>query len=1051
LVVWKIQLFGGLRLTHREQVVTAVNTNRLQALLAYLALHTGVLQSREHLAFLFWPDSTEAQARTNLRQLLHHLRSALPDGGRFIETESQTILWQATAEISIDVADFENAVSRAQKAVKNGDATAARREFEEAARLYNGDLMPGFLDEWAEQERNRLRQKCSDVLVQLIGLLEDVRDIATAIPYAEQLLSLDPFCETSYQTLMRLHAMNGDRAAALRVYHQCATQLRRELDTEPGPETKNLRDQVTKQSFAQVQSSNVVTKSADSHLPLVGRQDEFNRLLDAWKAADAGRASLALVTGESGIGKTRLAEELLTWASRRGVATAQAKCYAAEGRLAFASVADWIRSPVLHPVLASLAEPQLSELVRVLPELLVERPDLRVPTPLTEGWQRHHFFEALARAVLKGPRPLLLLIDDVQWSDQETLEWLHYLLRLEPEARLLVVGTARIEDLNDRHAVRALTRELNRYDCCVEIPLGFLSSKETAALAAQVSEKPLDPKSMLQLYSETEGHPLFVIESVRAKLLSASVAAGGEAQARQRAAQGDDRREAAIPPKVHAVLTARFAQLSTEAQELTSLAACIGRPFTAELLARASHSAEDELVSWLDELWQRRIIKLEGGASYDFTHDKLREVAYAELSPARRQLYHRRIAESILDLSKTQMDAVSAELALHYEHAALPARAVPLYYRAAGVSQRRYAESEAIAYLTRALELIEFSSQDAQRDQIELELLASLGRSLSATQGYAAPEVGRVYARARMLCESGERSDRDLYFAVLWGSWVYHGVRADLNVAREMASRLFQMSEGLNNSVIAAGAHFAMGCTFFHFGEINRSREHFLKAMPAEAVVGGSHQPLQLTAFGPEMGVFCLSYLAHISCLLGEVDQSLEYCRQSLVRAKQLEHPFSIALALDYASLFHQFRDEPSAAAEKAEESAALCSRYGFSYYLAWTLIIRGWSLAQTGAAHEGVDHIQTGLKTLAEQGAGLRGPYYQTLLAQAFASAGDVDQALTCLSEALLIREKTGECWSDPMIHRLRAVLLRKKGDVREANLSHQRALSLAKELKNR
>src|SRR5262245_34543793 len=163
-IVWRIQLLGGLRLTYREQIVTTINTSRLQALLAYLALHTGVLQSREHLAFLFWPDSTDAQARTNLRQLLHHLRSALPDGGQFIETDSQTIRWRVTGEFAIDVADFENAASRADEAGKKGDVAALRESLEEAARLYNGDFLPGLLDEWAEQERNRLRQKYSDVL-----------------------------------------------------------------------------------------------------------------------------------------------------------------------------------------------------------------------------------------------------------------------------------------------------------------------------------------------------------------------------------------------------------------------------------------------------------------------------------------------------------------------------------------------------------------------------------------------------------------------------------------------------------------------------------------------------------------------------------------------------------------------------------------------------------------------------------------------------------------------------------------------------------------------
>src|SRR5262249_29884635 len=150
---------------------------------------TGILQSREHLAFLFWPDSTDAQARTNLRQLLHHLRSALPDDGQFIETDSQTILWRATGEFAIDVADFENAATRADEAGKKGDVAASRENFEEAARLYNGDFLPGLLDEWAEQERNRLRQKYSDILARLVALLEQALEFSRAIQFADRLLT----------------------------------------------------------------------------------------------------------------------------------------------------------------------------------------------------------------------------------------------------------------------------------------------------------------------------------------------------------------------------------------------------------------------------------------------------------------------------------------------------------------------------------------------------------------------------------------------------------------------------------------------------------------------------------------------------------------------------------------------------------------------------------------------------------------------------------------------------------------------------------------------
>jgi predicted ATPase len=364
-----------------------------------------------------------------------------------------------------------------------------------------------------------------------------------------------------------------------------------------------------------------------------------------------------------------------------------------------------------------------------------------------------------------------------------------------------------------------------------------------------------------------------------------------------------------------------------------------------------------------------------------------------------------------------------------------------LYYQAAKVSRRRYAETEAIGYLRRALRLLESFSQGAERDKTELDLLVPLGLSLSVTQGYAVPEVGRVYARARMLCESNV-GKKDHYFTVLWGSWVYHVVRADLQVAREMASRLMQIAYAQDDPVMVSAAHAATGSTLFHLGELIECREHFQKAMASH---DSSDQPVYMTIFGPELGVFSLSYLSHVLWILDDHSQSVEYNRQALSRAERLAHPFSIALALDYASILHQFRREPAAAAQRAAESAIVCREYGFNYYLAWTTIIRGWCLAEDGAAQDGVEQIQQGLANLKEQGAGLRVPYYQTLLAEAFARAGNLDAALNCLSEALVIREKTGESWSDPMIYQLRAALLRKKGDAREANLSHQRAISVA------
>ena len=1031
-------MLGGLRLRYDGRGVTTVNTSRLQALFAHLVLNAGTLQSREHLAFLFWPDSTESQARTNLRQLLHHLRSALPDGGQFLEVDAQTLLWRTSSECNMDVTEFEACVFRAKQAAERGDLVGARNDLEKAVNLYRGDLLPGFYDEWAEVRRNHLRQQYGEVLEQVIALLEQTGDLRPAIQYAERLLAQDPLRETSYQTLMRLHALKGDRASALLVYHKCVAVLQGELDTEPGSATRKLRDQLMRLDAIPAAKPREAEKPFATHLLLVGRKPEFNHLQEAWQTAAQGQASFVLVTGEPGIGKTRLLEEFIAWASRRGVSTAYSRCYAAEGQLAYAPVAAWLRSPVLRPTLSGLLVPQLSELARVLPELVVEHPELGTPQPLTESWQRHHFFEALARAVLRGPQPLLLLIDDLQWCDQETMDWLHYLLRLDPRAQLLVAGTTRPGDLSSQHPLLPLVRELNRDGCSMELALGPLNSEDTASLAAQVSSRKLDADFIANLFQETEGNPLFMIESVRVGIVAAGAHPSESSQKHGKLLKSGR----TLPPKVHAVLSARLAQLSPKAQEMAGLAATIGRAFSIELLGKAGNCKEDEMVSLLDELWQRQIIRPQGNDAYDFSHDKLREVAYAELGPARRRLHHRRIAEAMSTRPEMNSDELNAELARHYERASLPALAIPLYHRAAKASQQMYADTEAISHLTRALKLIESLPQSSERDQRELELLVSLGPSLTATQGYAASEVGRVYARARMLCES--IAGDDSYFSVLWGSFLFHVVRGELQIAKELASRLLQLAVSQDKLMWVAGGNVALGCCLFHLGEFEQARER-LEA--AKAAYDSSGHPLHLTVLGPELGVFYLSYLAHVLWMLGYSDQSLEYSQSAFARAEELAHPFSMALALNYAAMLHQFRGEVQAASKRSEEAATLCQEFGFSYYFAWTPIIRGWAQAQRGIAEEGVAQIGKGLAVLTGQQAGLRGPYYQTLLAQAHAQAEDVEEGLKCLSEALRLREQSRESWADAEIHRTRGDLLLIKNDAKGAELSFQRAGSIAKE----
>jgi DNA-binding SARP family transcriptional activator len=312
----RIELLGKLRFTFGQRLVTSVNTNRLQSLLAFLVLHGDAAQSREQLAFLLWPESTESQARTNLRQLLHHLRRALPVECSLLAADNQTVSWRLDDACSIDVLEFETAAARAAEADRKGDFMTAREALEEAARLYQDDLLPGLYDEWLGTRRERLRQQFGEILGRLVSLTELAGDYPAGIRYATRLVALDPLRESSYQSLMRLHARNRDRSSALRVYHQCMRRLQRELGISPGKATLDLFDQVLKTESLPAAAVELPPSAATQPLPMIGRKMEWERLLDCWGRASRSAVHFALILGEPGIGKSRLAEQLYQYCAR---------------------------------------------------------------------------------------------------------------------------------------------------------------------------------------------------------------------------------------------------------------------------------------------------------------------------------------------------------------------------------------------------------------------------------------------------------------------------------------------------------------------------------------------------------------------------------------------------------------------------------------------------------------------------------------------------------------------------------------------------------------
>jgi DNA-binding SARP family transcriptional activator/predicted ATPase len=1023
----RISLFGNLRISFAGRPVTAVNTNRLQSLIAYLILHGNTPQPRERLAFTLWPASRESQARTNLRQLLHNLKRSLPPECNSLVIDHFAVQWRQDASCAVDVVDFQEAIAEATAARTEKDCAREIQSLTAAAQLYEDDLLPALYDNWLTPLREDYRRRISNTLHRLAMLFEEQKQYAVAIPWADRLVALDSLCEAHHQLLIRLHAANHDRASALRAYHQCMRVLRREMGVAPGRATQELFERILKTepgASRELASGSPLSPTAKpvSQLQkvraLVGRTREWHQLALAWQTAVEDGPQVAVISGEPGIGKTRLADELFQSCIRQGHAVARTRCYAGQGQLAYAPVAEWLRSDAVRAGWTNLGPQQRAELARLVPEIYEQVPEAEPlrpgqPGPLAERWHRLQFYESLSAAFGKSRKPILLYLDDMQWCDPDSFEWLNALLTSSAAAGVLVLGTVRAEEAGREHPFTRFLAGLRQSEMVLEIPLEPLDAQETAELARLESPKLLESGNLGDIFRATRGNPLFVVESVRAGLQST---------------------------RVHAVIAARLAQLTAGSYELAGLASVVGRPFSSELLEKATDWDEASVSHALDELWQRRIIESRGASEYEFTHDRLREVACAELSLVRQRYWHRRVARALAEVYEADIESWNGQIASHFAQAGMAQQAIEYYRRGAAYARQRYADTEAADLLRRALGLCRGFSESDRRLKQELDLLATLGPALVTTEGYSAAEVGETYERALDL---SRRLDDHNILAILSGVWVFHIVRGDLEKARQFSLEFLRVAEREPAPGLMLAGNFIVGSSLFHLGRLEAALDHMTVALRIHS--GPAESVLALFA-GPDIGVFCRSYLAHLAWHRADGCQADAYAAEAIAAAKRMRHPFSQAIALDYAAMLHVFRGESRLALERGREAVELCSRHGFAYYLAMGNILTGWAAAAEGDAAGGLAQLREGLEGMRRLGAELRLPYYFGLLAETFGRAGRVGEALAGLSTGFAFASKNGEEWATAELHRVQGDLMAAEGRSEPARASFRRGVEAAR-----
>lgn len=715
MVPFRISLLGGFQALSASGSVLEIPGRKVRALLAYLAASPGP-RERDSLVALLWGETSDQEARHSLRQALSSLRKAMPG----VLTDGNVVALKADAA-EVDVAAFE-------RLARQDDPSA----LEEAARLYRGPFLEGFegggpsFEEWRTVERARLGEIALDALGRLLA--EQMRRDAAerAIQTALRSLAIDPLQEAVHRALMRLFARQGRRAAALHQYQQCVGWMRRELGVEPEEETRELyRDLLRRPDMRGAfgptrRSAGDGLEGSPADGAMIGRELQIQSLRGALEQAQRSGAQVVMVSGEAGIGKTRLIQEFTAEASRRGIRVLSACCHETEQPLPFRPWIDTLRSegsPRVAELADRLTPAARSLLGRVFPE--VSSPG--EPT-ITTTDEHGLLFEAMGEVVeaLASSEPLILVVEDLHWADTMSTRLLGFLGRRLGALPILIVGSTRPEDAVGLPVLDRALAELRAAGRLQDIALGGLSREEMLVLARTLYSKRGQDLGRMEAFADelwalSEGNPFVIVETVRA--LDWGIP-GEQAPL--------------LAPSVRQAIASRLAGLPEVPRHVVAAAATIGRPFAFRLLQQAAGLDEAGTATAVEELVRRRV--LDGvGEALDFCHARIRRVAYDEILPARRPALHAAVARALELLHADRLDDVADQLGHHCLRAGDAGKALGHLKRFAEIAARSYALDTALTALRQAAEVVDqLPAADREWQRLDLTLRQSF---VMSTQG----------------------------------------------------------------------------------------------------------------------------------------------------------------------------------------------------------------------------------------------------------------------------------------------------------------------------